>query len=31
MYAVKVTDGKFQIIAKVPGDAAIGPDACKKF
>jgi len=31
MYAVKVTGGKFQIIAKVPGDAAVGPDTCTKF
>ena len=31
MYAVKVTGGKFQIIAKVPGEAAVGPDTCTKF
>lgn len=31
MYAVKVTNGKFQIIAKVPGEAAVGPDTCDKF
>jgi branched-chain amino acid transport system substrate-binding protein len=31
MYAVKVTNGKFQIIAKVPGEAAVGPDTCTRF
>jgi branched-chain amino acid transport system substrate-binding protein len=31
MYAVKVTGGKFQIIAKVPGEAAVGPDTCTRF
>jgi len=31
MYAVKVSGGKFQIIAKVPGETAVGPDACTKF
>jgi branched-chain amino acid transport system substrate-binding protein len=31
MYAVRVTDGKFVIVGKVSGDAAIGPDNCTKF
>ena len=31
MYAVKVVNGKFQIISKVPGEAAVGPDTCTKF
>jgi branched-chain amino acid transport system substrate-binding protein len=31
MYAVKVNGGKFTIIAKVPGDKAVGPDTCAKF
>jgi branched-chain amino acid transport system substrate-binding protein len=31
MYAVKVTGGKFTIIAKVPGDKALGADTCAKF
>jgi branched-chain amino acid transport system substrate-binding protein len=31
MYAVKVTGGKFTIISKVPGTAAVGPDTCEKF
>ena len=31
MYAVKVSGGKFQIIAKVPGEAAVGPDTCTRF
>lgn len=31
MYAVRVTNGEFKIVGKVPADAAIGPDACTKF
>ena len=31
MYAVKVTDKQFKIVGKVPGEAAIGPDTCKRF
>jgi branched-chain amino acid transport system substrate-binding protein len=31
MYAVKVVNGKFQIIGKVPGEAAVGPDTCTRF
>jgi ABC-type branched-subunit amino acid transport system substrate-binding protein len=31
MYATRMTDGKFKILSKVAGDAAIGPDTCTKF
>lgn len=31
MYAVRVKDGAFTIASKVPGDAAIGGDNCKRF
>ncbi len=31
MYTVRVAGGKFTIIRKVPGDAAIGPDTCTRF
>lgn len=31
MYATRMTDGKFKILSKVSGDAAIGPDTCSKF
>ena len=31
MYAVKVDNGKFEIVGKVAADAAIGPDLCTKF
>ncbi|MDB5949285.1 MAG: extracellular ligand-binding receptor [Massilia sp.] len=31
MYTTRMTDGKFRILSKVPGDAAIGPDTCSKF
>jgi len=31
MYAVKVVAGKFKIISKVPGNAAIGQDTCTRF
>lgn len=31
MYVVRITKGKFDIIAQVPADAAIGPDACTRF
>ena len=31
MYVVRVTGGKFNIIGKVPGEAAVGPDSCTRF
>ena len=31
MYAVKVVNGKFKIIGKVSGEAAVGPDTCTRF
>ena len=31
MYAVKVVGGKFEIVSRVPGAAAIGPDTCPRF
>jgi branched-chain amino acid transport system substrate-binding protein len=31
MYAVRVTNGKFAIVGKVPAAAAIGPDTCTRF
>ncbi len=31
MYAVMVDGGKFHIISKVPGSAAVGPDTCTRF
>jgi ABC-type branched-subunit amino acid transport system substrate-binding protein len=31
MYAVRMTGGKFKVVSKVPGEAAIGPDTCTKF
>jgi branched-chain amino acid transport system substrate-binding protein len=31
MYAVRVTDGQFRIVGKVPAAAAVGPDACSKW
>lgn len=31
MYAVRVTDGQFRIVGRVPAAAAIGPDNCNKF
>jgi len=31
MYAVKVNNGKFEIVGRVAAAAAIGPDACTKF
>jgi len=31
MYAVRVTGGEFKIVGKIPGEAAIGPDACTRF
>jgi branched-chain amino acid transport system substrate-binding protein len=31
MYVVRVTDGKFVIVGKVPAAAAIGPDTCTRF
>jgi ABC-type branched-subunit amino acid transport system substrate-binding protein len=31
MYVTRMTDGKFKVLSKVAGDAAIGPDSCSKF
>ena len=31
MYAVKVEGGKFKIVSKVAGPAAVGPDTCTRF
>lgn len=31
MYAVRVNDGQFRIVGRVPAAAAIGPDACTKW
>lgn len=31
MYAVRVHDGKFEIVGQVAGDKAVGPDACTRF
>src|SRR5439155_25724916 len=31
MYVVRVTNGQFSIIGKIPGEAAIGPDTCARF
>lgn len=31
MYAVRVTNGQFEIVGKVAAAAAIGPDSCTKF
>ena len=31
MYAVKITNGKFDIVGRVAAADAIGPDACTKF
>ena len=31
MYVVRVDNGKFQIVSKVPGEEAIGPDTCERF
>ena len=31
MYVVRVTGGQFKIIGQVPGEQAIGPDACTRF
>lgn len=31
MYTTRLTDGKFKILSKVPGEAAIGPDTCTRF
>lgn len=31
MYAVQLGEGKFKIVSKVSGEAAIGPDTCTKF
>ncbi|MDH4190066.1 MAG: ABC transporter substrate-binding protein [Betaproteobacteria bacterium] len=31
MYAVRVSDGQFRIVGRVPAEAAVGPDHCAKF
>lgn len=31
MYAMRVNNGKFEIVGRVKGDAAIGPDTCTRF
>lgn len=31
MYAVKVMNGQFKIIGRVPGEVAVGPDTCTRF
>jgi branched-chain amino acid transport system substrate-binding protein len=31
MYAVQVSGGKFRIVSKVPGSAAVGADVCTRF
>lgn len=31
MYVTRMADGKFKILSRVAGDAAIGPDTCSKF
>lgn len=31
MYVVRVDNGQFKIVSKVPGEEAIGPDACTRF
>ena len=31
MYSVRVSGGRFNVIARVPGEAAIGPDTCTRF
>ena len=31
MYATQMTNGKFKVMSKVPGAAAIGPDTCTRF
>jgi len=31
MYAVRVNNGQFEIVGKVAGATAIGPDTCTKF
>lgn len=31
MYAVRVNNGRFEIVGRVPAASAIGPDACSKF
>ncbi|MES2756510.1 MAG: ABC transporter substrate-binding protein [Pseudomonadota bacterium] len=31
MYATQMANGRFKILSKVAGDAAIGPDTCTKF
>ena len=31
MYATQMANGKFKILSKVSGEAAIGPDTCTKF
>jgi branched-chain amino acid transport system substrate-binding protein len=31
MFAVRVENGEFNIVGRVPSDQAIGPDACTRF
>jgi branched-chain amino acid transport system substrate-binding protein len=31
MYAMRVNNGKFEIVGRVKADAAIGPDTCTRF
>jgi branched-chain amino acid transport system substrate-binding protein len=31
MFAVRVDNGEFNIVGRVPSDQAIGPDACTRF
>ncbi|MEZ5785163.1 MAG: ABC transporter substrate-binding protein [Xanthobacteraceae bacterium] len=31
MYVVRVDNGQFNIVSKVPGEEAIGPDTCERF
>jgi branched-chain amino acid transport system substrate-binding protein len=31
MYVVRVTGGQFKIVSQVPGEEAIGADACTRF
>lgn len=31
MYVVQVDDGRFKVVSRVPGEAAIGPDSCSRW
>jgi hypothetical protein len=31
MYAVQVTGGKFRIVSRIDGNAAVGADTCTRF